>query len=588
MSWTTRVGGCVCVAALVVGCAKPESPQADAGHAATSGQSSTAAQRCARLDTNRITWPDSSTRITNVTWHDAGSTVQTFMGPQKLPANCEVTAVMKERVGAGGQNFAIHFKVRLPENWKQRLYFQGGGGTNGNIGDAIGRAAPGQPSPLERGYAVVSQDSGHDNARNSVPELGGAVAFGFDPQARADYGGASLKPVTEAARALIDAYYGRAPERSYFVGCSKGGAEGMYLAQRNPELFDGIIAAAPGFSLPRAAVAEAWDTQAFASLIDTKQKDSKSQHELLPATFSDEQFARVRTAVLAACDADDGLQDGITANWRTCTWSRVKPKLQQQVCANSPECLSDKQVAALARVYEGAKDSKGKLLYVDWALDGGVGSAGWRSWKIGSLKGAPGATGPFPGTSVAMGAPALAVIFTTPPTAVGSQLSDAFKYAMSFDFDRDAPKIYATDATFARSAWDDISARSPDVRAFRERGGKMIVPHGVSDPVFSINDTVSWYREVDRLNDGKAADFVRVFAVPGMAHCAGGPATDQYDAFDALVAWVEQGAPPERIVATAGPASPWPNRTRPLCPYPKLARYDGKGGIEEAASFRCE
>jgi feruloyl esterase len=116
----------------------------------------------------------------------------------------------------------------------------------------------------------------------------------------------------------------------------------------------------------------------------------------------------------------------------------------------------------------------------------------------------------------------------------------------------------------------------------------MIVPHGVSDPVFSINDTVAWYREVDQLNGGQAAEFVRVFAVPGMAHCGGGPSTDHYNAFDALVDWVEKGTAPERIVATAGPASPWPRRTRPLCPYPKQAKHDGKGSIEDAASFRCE
>src|SRR5690606_11735750 len=130
-----------------------------------------------------------------------------------------------------------------------------------------------------------------------------------------------------------------------------------------------------------------------------------------------------------------------------------------------------------------------------------------------------------------------------------------------FDFDRDAPKIYATDEVFTRSAWDDIGARSPDLAAFRARGGKLIVPHGVSDPVFSVVDTVTWFQEVDKLNSGQAADFVRVFPVPGMAHCAGGPTTDQYDAFEALVAWVEQSTPPDRIIAKAGPGTPWPGRS---------------------------
>ncbi len=116
----------------------------------------------------------------------------------------------------------------------------------------------------------------------------------------------------------------------------------------------------------------------------------------------------------------------------------------------------------------------------------------------------------------------------------------------------------------------------------------MIVSHGVSDPVFSINDTVQWYRELDHRNGGKAASFVRVFPVPGMAHCAGGPATDQFAAFDALVEWVEKGAAPETLLAKAGPASPWPGRMRPLCPYPKVARYKGTGSLEAADNFRCE
>jgi feruloyl esterase len=504
------------------------------------------------------------------------------MGPLSLPAHCEVTGIMRERTGVSGQKYAIRFRMRLPEAWNQRFFFQGGGGTNGDIGNAIGLIAAGTPSAVALGYAVVSQDSGHDNAQNSVAERGGVVAFGFDPQARADYGGASLKPVAEAAKALIRAYYGRAPQRSYFVGCSKGGQEGMVFAQRHPEVFDGIVAGAPGFSLPRAAVAEAWDTQAFASLIGVGTAQSTPAAAKLPATFSNAQFARVRNAVLAACDADDGVVDGITGDWSRCDWSRVEAKLQEQVCSDTADCLTRAQIDVLARVYSGAKDSTGTLLYVGWPLDGGVGSDGWRIWKIGP----PG--GGFPGINVSMGAPALAAIFTTPPTALGPQPSAAFEYALRFDFDRDAKKVYARDAMFSRSAWEDGSARSPDLARFRARGAKMIVPHGVSDPVFSINDTVAWYREVEQHSRGNAAEFVRVFPVPGMAHCAGGPATDQYNAFDALVAWVEKAAPPDRILATAGAMSPWPGRTRPLCPYPRVARYNGSGSLEEAASFRCE
>jgi hypothetical protein len=536
------------------------------------------ADACPQLASADVEWPDASTHITGAVWRAAGTQVSTMFGPVPAPAHCEVSAVMRERVGEAGQAYAIRFRVRLPEQWNQRFFFQGGGGTNGIVGDALGLIAPGAPPALMRGFAVVSQDAGHDNTRNSVPERGGPVAFGFDPQARADNGGASLKPVADAAQALIRAYYGRKPERSYFGGCSKGGQEGMYFAQRHPEVFDGILAGAPGFSLPRAAVAEAWDTQAFASLIP----GNAAKPEQLGTTFSNAQLARVRKAVLDACDADDGANDGITANWSTCRWSRVEKQLRLQVCSNAPDCLSKSQVAVIERVYAGAKDRQGRALYVDWPFDGGIGADDWRMWKIGPESGG------FPGVNVAMGAPALAAIFTTPPTAIDRGLLGAFEFALEFDFNRDTPNLYTVVPPYTRSAWEDNSARSANMAAFRKRGARMIVPHGVSDAVFSINDTVAWYREVDKLNQGKAAEFVRVFPVPGMQHCAGGPATDQFSAFDALVAWVERGVAPDQLMATAGPRSPWPGRTRPLCPYPKVARYQGSGSIEQAGSFRCE
>jgi feruloyl esterase len=133
-----------------------------------------------------------------------------------------------------------------------------------------------------------------------------------------------------------------------------------------------------------------------------------------------------------------------------------------------------------------------------------------------------------------------------------------------------------------------MAARSPDLSAFHAHGGKLIVPHGASDPVFSINDTLAWYGEVQRREHGHAADFARVFPVPGMAHCGGGMATDNFDAFAALVDWVEKGHAPDRISASAGSGTPWPGRSRPLCAYPKVARYVGHGSTEQAENFRCE
>lgn len=530
----------------------------------------------------RTGWPDAGTRVLTAVRRAPGSQAPMPFGPPvALPGHCDVTGILQERTGIDGERYGIRFHLRLPDEWNHRFFFEGGGGTEGEIGAAVGMTSPGAPVAIARGYAVVSQDAGHDNAVNSVPARGGAVAFGFDARARTNYGGASLPLVAEAAKAVVREYYGRPPERSYFVGCSKGGQEGMAFAQRHPDVFDGIVVGAPGFSLPRAAIAEAWDTQAFASLV-APAGATTFDPALLSQSFTDAQLALVRGSVLDACDADDGVRDGLTAAFGSCSWPRVEAQLRTHLCTAGAgdSCLTGAQVAVIGRVYAGPRDSAGRALYSDWPLDAGVGDPGWRIWKIGAPGGVP--------INVAMGAPALAAIFTTPPTALRDDPVSALEFALRFDFDRDTPRIDATDGTFTTSAWTDISARSPRLERYRGRGGRMIVFHGASDPVFSLNDTLAWYREVDQLNGGNAAEFVRVFPVPGMAHCGGGPATDQFDAFDVLVAWVERGAAPEQLLATAGPRSPWPARTRPLCPYPKVARYSGSGSIDDASSFRCE
>jgi feruloyl esterase len=201
-------------------------------------------------------------------------------------------------------------------------------------------------------------------------------------------------------------------------------------------------------------------------------------------------------------------------------------------------------------------------------------------WKLGI----PGA---MKALNITLGGASLPSMFITPPSALRDDPQAQFDFVRAFNFDRDADRIYATNERFAHSAWNDISARSNDLSEFKARKGKLLVPHGVSDPVFSINDTLSWYREVDQRMRGTAATFVRVFPVPGMAHCGGGVATDRYNAFDALVDWVEHDRAPDRLIAKAGPATPWPNRERPLCPYPQIARYKGQGSPEAADSFIC-
>ncbi|MEE3623697.1 tannase/feruloyl esterase family alpha/beta hydrolase [Nitrospirillum sp. BR 11752] len=544
--------------------------------------------RCLALEkTMAGHWPDASTHIVSVTPQPAGPiTLPPMMPgapgiPLQLPEHCEVYGILHERTGVDGQAYAIRFHVRLPAAWNQGFFFQGGGGTNGEVGNAIGPTGLDTPPALVQGYAVVSQDSGHDNQRNMDPTHGGTAAFGFDPQARADYGNASLKPVADAAKALVAAFYGNAPQRSYFVGCSKGGEEGMVFAQQHPEEFDGILASAPGFALPRAALSQAWDVQSFAPL--AKGPDGQPSFARLSGTFSDADLGLVRDAILEACDGDDGAKDGIVGTFAQCTAAKVAPALKARTCAGAKAdgCLSGEQVAAITRSYGGPRTKAGQAIYSDWAWDAGIAAPGWRLWKLGLAD-------KVPSLNVVLGGASLASVFTTPPTPLPPDPQALLRWQLSLDIDQVAAQLTATNATFTRSAWQDVSARSADLSGLKARGAKLMVPHGASDPVFSINDTLAWWREVDAREGGKAAAFVRVFPVPGMNHCTGGPATSHYDAFSALVRWVEQGQAPDRILASAGPDTPWPGRTRPLCPYPKVARYKGSGDLNSADSFECQ
>ena len=544
------------------------------------------AKRCTALAQETAgLFPDAATRLISANVVMKGPLTVTVSGapPHSItvPDHCEVAGIAQERVGAQGQHYAIRFHLRLPFEWNGRFFFQGGGGSNGNVGDALGSYSLAAMPALLQGFAVVSQDSGHDNALNNDPTHGGVLVFGFDERARANYGHASLPIVADAAKAVMGRFYPTHLKYSYFVGCSKGGNEGMALAEFYADEFDGIAASAPGMSLPRAAVAEAWDTQALAKSVGPE--GSGLTLNQLAGALTDADLKGVRDAVLSACDADDGLKDGLVGAFAQCTTARVEPELNARRCngARTAGCLSDGKISALIRVMQGAHDSAGHALYSDWPWDTGIAEAGWRLWKLGDPQGRP------PGLNVVLGGPALASVFTTPPTPLGADPHQALGFVLKFDFDRDAPRIYATGDGFPHSAWDDVSARSTDLTDFRRRHGRLIVPHGVSDPVFSINDTLAWWREVNRRNAGKAAEFVRVFPVPGMNHCGGGAATDGYDVLAPLMQWVEHGQAPGEILAHANPASPWPTRTRPLCAYPAIARYNGSGDIESATSFSC-
>lgn len=535
-------------------------------------------------------WPDPTTRIIGAAFVPAGIVPAPdprgfrYNPAAVLKAHCDIRAIIAERKGIDGQNYAIKFHLRLPLDWNGRFLFQGGGGTNGDVGNALGAVGGvGLATPaLSNGYAVVSQDSGHDNAVNTDPVKGGQAAFGYDPEARQNYGYASLKAVTVAAKAAIGAFYHRGPRYSYFAGCSKGGQEGLAIAHRYPKDFNGIVAAAPGMSLPRAAIAQAWDAAIFARLVPA---DATGVHSLqrVPETFSSGDLDLLRGAVLHACDAADGAIDGIVSRYGQCSTAKVLPRLRQLSCngEKTAQCLSAAQVDALAQSLRGPRKKDGTALYTSFPWDAGIGQPGWAVWKIGLAREG------VPPLSVVVGGSALSTIFQSPPTAPPADPQGMLQQQLAYDFDRDSDAIYRTAGPFTESGWNIMSARSPNIDRFRAAGGKLVVPHGASDPVFSLNDTLQWYREVDARYHGAAANTVRVFPVPGMNHCEGGPATDQYDAFDALVAWVERGRAPELLHGTAGPMSPWPGRTRPICKFPEYARYRGGGSLEDAESFVC-
>lgn len=511
-----------------------------------------------------------------------------------LPEHCEVQGRMNDRTGVNSQHYAIRFHLRLPSEWNGRFFFEGGGGSNGNLGNALGNLQGQQRSnALVMGFAVVSTDSGHDNAVNNDPTRNGTVTFGFDPQARRDFGYNSYDQVAQSAKAIISAYYGRPPERSYYVGCSEGGREAMMMSQRFPTYFDGILACSPGFKLAKAALfGHSADVQALAEVAKTSGIFDRFGQPLLNKTFTDEDLDLASQAITSACDALDGLQDAIIDNFPACTAAVVAPKLTAITCKGPKRntCLSAAQVAALQKVFAGAKSAQGELLYADWAWDRGIGgkvgeayNQGWRSWKIGAYDAANNSA-----IIATLGSASASALFVTPPVTVAATGAGPLAYLLGVDFNRDAAKLYAKSGEFTEAVWDFMMASSTDLSAFKNHGGKLLIVHGVSDPVFSINDTISWWNDVNRANNGAASDFTRLFAVPGMNHCGGGPATDQFDAFTALTNWVEKGAAPDRIVATAGQNSPWPGRTRPLCAYPKQARYKGSGSIEDAGNFVCQ
>ncbi|WP_228372907.1 tannase/feruloyl esterase family alpha/beta hydrolase [Demequina subtropica] len=479
--------------------------------------------------------------------------------------HCLVQGHMNERVsGFDGRTYRIGFEMRLPVEWSGRYLYQANGGLDGSVSTATGTFTGGQlQNGLQMGFAVLSSDAGHTGAQIPV--------FGFEPQARLDYGYQAVGTLTPMAKALIADAYGRGPDRSYIAGGSNGGRHTMVASARYADEYDGFLAIAPGFNLPQAAVAQIWGAQQWAE-VATDPAD-------LATAFTQAERDLVAAALIDRCDGLDGLRDGQVLDTDRCqrifSIDRAVPTCDGD---RDGSCLSAEQKAVIARVFAGATTSDGAEIYSSFPLDPGITQAGWGWWKFTA--------------SVQLDPLAVGTVFGTPPAYIADPLA--------VDIDAAAESIYATSGPYTESGMEFMTPPEPtDLDTLRDRGAKMIVVHGTADGVFSPDDTAAWYDDLDAAYRHQADQFVRYFEVPGMGHVRGGPATDQLDGLGALIAWVEEGQAPDRIVATARgegnaggvntevPATWASDRSRPLCPYPLVARYRA-GDPEEASSFVCK
>jgi Tannase and feruloyl esterase/Tannase-like family of unknown function (DUF6351) len=573
--------------------------------------------------------PVANTAITAVAHVDASPTV---------PAHCRIDGTINAgRIGTPTPTpgpasdperpyrYAITWQARLPDAWNSKFHMPGGGGTDGSVPVTTGR--------LRQGYAAAANDSGHNAPLfgiqpNSDPLAGGTASFGTDYLARVDFAYNAIDVTTQTTKRLIDLYYGEAPQYSYFEGCSMGGREAMMVTQRLPSYFDGSVSGDPAFRITKVGVWAAYEGQQLAKLARTRDLynhfvASDGIHEVPYAnnTFTNPDLQLISNAILKACDQLDGLVDGMVSNPNACTTPVVKPfitALQCQGGIKTTSCLAADQIEAIINIYSsGAPNSQGVPQYAPWMWDAGIAgcttstsdcnketafnspaiNGGWRSWNVGGYS-----TTFIPHLSnlsngalnfASLGGGAIPLLFATPPILPAPTANDGLaNLIMNYDFDTLAASIHGTSAAFPISDTDLLNVDSTDLTPFKARGGKLIIWQPQTGGPFSPQDMVNWYTEMNSAMKGgeenfKAArGFARLFLMPGANHCGGGPATSTIDAFSPLVNWVENGVAPTRIVGTAPANTPFPGRTRPLCPYPQYAHYIG-GNPESAASFVC-
>ncbi len=444
-----------------------------------------------------------------------------------LPAFCRVEAIARPTADS-----EIRFEVWMPaaDVWNGKFEGVGNGGYSG----AIGYAA--MANALRRGYATASTDTGH---------AGDDLKFGQShPEKVIDWAYRAVHVTTAAAKLIVRSHAGRFPEHAYFVGCSTGGHQALTEAQRFPDDYDGIVAGDPASNRIHQTAGFLWSWLAT--------------HKDGVPIVSESKLRLVTHAAVDACDGLDGVKDGIIDDPRRCHFDPAKLLCRG---GDEPTCLTAPQVEAVKKVYDGLKSPQtGEQIFTGWPRGSeAFGDTAIQSWRRDILD-------------------------PPEPMRVGF-----FRYFLFHDPNWDPRTIdWDRDIAYADQTLSFMAATERDLTPFRKRGGKLVVYTGWADPVVPPQDTVAYYDGVVKAMGGleKTREFARLFLAPGMGHCGGGPGPNQFDALGALEKWVEQGSAPDRLIATHvtdGKA----DRTRPLCPYPQVARWKGAGSTDDAASFVC-
>ena len=453
----------------------------------------------------------------------------------RLPAHCRVDGVINRRKGVDGQEFGIGFALALPENaaWNGDFMMQGGGGGNGIIAYPAGANYAGDKPALSRGFAVASTDTGH-KAKT------GAFDFSFmrDQQAYLDFAFLANAEVAAVAKQIIGHYYPKPAAYSYFVGCSTGGREGMILSQRYPTVFNGIVSGDPAMrtGLSNLAIAQ-WIPVAYNQAAP---KDASGKPQI-DKFLTDDDRKLFMDALMKQCDAKDGVADGMISDPLGCDFD---PTILACRPGQTDACIVPEKISAIKKAFAGPKNAYGTQVYPGFLYDAGIASKGVVSGLL--ALGPSGLFGP---------------------------------YTTATELDVDKAALHASDPL--------VEPASTNLSTFSLSGGKLIFFHGDSDPWFSPLDTLGYYQSLAATNGGaeKVSEWSRMFLVPGMAHCGGGPALDHFDMLTAVVSWVEKGTAPDAVIATG---QAFPGRSRPLCAYPKHAQYTGTGDSQDARNFQCQ